>query len=598
MWFPKQDLLIHTTPANAFLVCRWNEFFDRFTPDSYRARVCHLPILVTEVAEVSRLGLKDDALHKHLIHLKQECRARVDEDAKFFKLSLPTELTLLQQISAESTPPEQTAKKTEALLRLDFRQRYERAAVDSGQVEIARALNNHPCHKANADRWLGLWATIAMHRSYLRSGSFGLRDDNTLANRLETNLELIARDLTQSPRQYVCLVAIHAKPEPRDPAAAIPSASVKRLKEAANKAGIKLAPHGWLPSETLINDELLLTASEEGLGPHDALDKFVRKLRPLINLVGFYRGASPAHPIKRGWAGVERKRLTEYDVSPLTSWELQPRKNAVRLAANSFEITRSGRSCAVLANALELHHMAMSSPDLRVRFITLWSALECLASIATGASVIARVMNLVVPIITWRRMEKAVRYLALNLKHWNEDTRKTPIAPKALPNSSMDEVPGEDVLLAVSRPKNHPEIVELLGAVAAQPLLLWRVNCAWNVFHNPKVLANDLCCSRERLTWHLGRIYRVRNRLLRAGEDPSLIYPLLENLQYYLSATISRLLHGMSLYRDASVERVADNWRMLAERVEQKLLNAPSELTVSDILASPRILRDQRPWGR
>ena len=196
-------------------------------------------------------------------------------------------------------------------------------------------------------------------------------------------------------------------------------------------------------------------------------------------------------------------------------------------------MARAGRLSGVLANALELHNMAISSTDMRVQFVTMWSALECLASVVPGESVISRVMNLLVPIVSWRRMEKDIRYLGLNLRKWRSATDAHKEVLESLPNATADEVPGEDVLMTVARPTNHPHMKELLGAVAAHPLLLWRTTTTWEVFHDPRDLAREMERARERLTWHIGRIYRVRNRLVHAGDDSPLLASLLENLQFY-----------------------------------------------------------------
>ena len=599
MWFPAPDLLAKSTPANAFLVCRWNEFFDSQTPDSYRPRICHLPILVTELEEVGEAVVKAPGLRKHLLQVKQECRARLKEEESFFKLCTPEDLAILNEIAAEATDKAIVAAKARQMRETGFTIRYESAAIAQGPTAIFGHLNKPRPGKRAADRWLGLWATIALHRGYMWSSAFPGRQDAMFELSLDENIALIANGLKQEPEKYVCVVVVTARRERSDPlskAGDVPLA-VRRLKAAVNAAEIRLAPHKWLPNFQPNPNDLLLTGEVTGVGPVDALYKFALGLRPIFNLLGFYRGASPATPIRSGWAGRDRKELKVYEIAPLHSRQLHPRKNAGDLTAHGLGIERAGRLNGVLANALELHNMAISSPDMRVQFVTMWSALECLASTVAGDSVISRVMNLLVPIVSWRRLEKEIRYLGLNLRQWRETTGNQSTAWKSLPNATTDEVPGEDVLLTATRPPDHPDIVELLGACAAHPLLLWRTNTAWEMFHDPSALAGDIERARERLTWHIGRIYRVRNRLVHAGNDSPMLAALLDNLQFYLSTTISRLLHGVASNTDFDAAKAAAHWCSLSDKVLSQLRTASAKLTVADIISKPRLHVAQCPWG-
>lgn len=599
MWFPSPQQLAQSSPANGFLVCRWNEFFDGEAPDSYQPRICHLPVLVFELADVAEASLTEDGLRKHLLQVKQECRARLNEDNGFFKLCDAGDMAVLHEIAAEATDVTVVAAKARGLWDSGFSARYEAAAIGRGQSEIVRLLGGASLGKRSADRWLGLWATIALHRGYVWSREFRIQDELMLARGVAENVATIATGLTQTINRYTCVVAVVAQPERRDPEpepGELPLC-VRRLKAAANAAKIQIGNQRWLPEYTPNERELLLVADESGVGPVEALYNFTRRLQPVLNLLGFYRGVPAAAPIRSGWAGPNERELTAYEISPLYPRHLHPRKNAVRLTAHAVRVARAGRLSGELANALELHNMAISSTDIRVRFVTMWSALECLAGTVPGDSVITRVITLLVPIVSWRRLEKEIRYLALNLRKWRLriGTAADPLG--ALPNATPDEVPGEDVLLTVTRPKGDALMVELLREVSAHPLLLWRTNTIWGSFHDPAVLAKELQSARERLTWHIGRIYRVRNRLVHAGDDSPLLSALFDNLQFYFSTTISRLLHGVAANPGWDAIAAANHWRTLATSVEGMLRASPDSLTVAHILSNPRIRVDQHPWG-
>ena len=406
--------------------------------------------------------------------------------------------------------------------------------------------------------------------------------------------------LSPARTPYVCLVAIAARPERGEapPEEGETPRCVQRLKGCGQRRWDPCRPPRSVAQRAPNPNELLLVGHESGVGPIDALAQFARRLQPLLNVLGFYRGAAPAEPILDGWAGPSLTELAGYKISSLLARQLHPRRRALRQVKRTWAASASGRLDGVLGNALELHNVAILSTDLRVRFVTMWSALECLASTVPGRSVISRVMDLLLPIVSWRRMEKQIRYLAFTLRDWQLTMDDRSLLLNAMPNSTRDEVLGEDVLLVVTRPADHPELRSLFGAVAAHPLLLWRAATTWEAFSDPGRLARDLARSRDRLAWHLGRIYRARNQLVHLGADSPQLPSLLDNLQFYLSTAISRLLHGVAMNPSNNVAMAAAYWRTLANRVQSQLRDAPASLRVEDVIANPRLHRDHHPWGK
>ena len=214
MWFPTPELLAASTPANAFLACRWNEFFDSATPDTYRPRVCHLPVLVAELADAATAALRQTGMRKHLHQVKQECRARLAEES-FFRLCTDADLIILTEMASETANESLIATKAQALRENGFAERYDDEAISRGQTEIVSNLERKILGKRAADRWLGLWATIALQRGYVWSSGFQKRDEQTLTGSVSDNVTAIATGLAQVARSYVCVVAISAIADPR-----------------------------------------------------------------------------------------------------------------------------------------------------------------------------------------------------------------------------------------------------------------------------------------------------------------------------------------------------------------------------------------------
>lgn len=599
MWFQPLADLTAAPRAKSFLICRWREFFDSGTPDTYQPRIFHLPVLVQEIADAARAVQKEPYLRAHFSQIQQECRSRIVAEKAVHLLCQQDDLEALDTIAAENADPAAISAEAERLLQSGFADRYEAAALEAGVVELNILLSNAVPRLRSADRWLGLWSTIALHRRYPISDSYVSWCKDSLTLSLEENIASIASGIAQRPSRYSCVLSVIARRSLND--AGLPAEEtaecVTQLKTVMNAANIPTVHHSLLPGYERQQDELLLMTTEEGVSATDALHQSVRRIRPLLNLLGFYRGAAPARPIQRGWAGATTEKLSSVEITRAEMGDIRPRRNATRLTKIAVRAAAVGRLDGPIANALELHNMALASPDPRVRFLTMWSALECLASTTTGESVITRVMNMTVPIITWRRLEKQIRYLGRDLLEWRKLSGDNGVELACLPNATPHEVPSEDVLMAVTRAKDHPHIVELLGAVSRHALLTWRVTTTWEIFHDASALSKDLRGSSERLTWHLGRIYRMRNRLAHAGDDSALVAPLLNNLQFYLSTTISRLLHVVTLQPSHDAASAVVYWSDLSKAVIDGLALSPGVLTVKDLLPNPRLMRDHRPWG-
>ncbi|MDQ8209827.1 hypothetical protein QEH52_20070, partial [Coraliomargarita sp. SDUM461003] len=137
-------------------------------------------------------------------------------------------------------------------------------------------------------------------------------------------------------------------------------------------------------------------------------------------------------------------------------------------------------------------------------------------------------------------MDKVVRYLSISIHYWLKNNPTIDRSSLPFKLGYKDAVHPEQILKLMCEPKGSAGIVKLLEVVAKHPLLLYRVNEAWKIFHNPVTLQRDLERSSKRLTWHLWRIYRARNLLVHQGVEHDCLPQLSNHLQQYFSWTLSR----------------------------------------------------------
>jgi hypothetical protein len=161
---------------------------------------------------------------------------------------------------------------------------------------------------------------------------------------------------------------------------------------------------------------IFLRKSTSGLRPFDAVEKLRNEIRQSLNLLALYQ-QSQAHAVDpRGWV-LSSDGAQEVQDRTVPLQNLHPRRDASSLADKAAAALNSREEPAIRV-ALELHSVAPSSVDHRLRLVNLWSAIECLASLVEGETIISRVQKLVVPILTWRKVEKVVRYLAISIHCW------------------------------------------------------------------------------------------------------------------------------------------------------------------------------------
>jgi hypothetical protein len=149
---------------------------------------------------------------------------------------------------------------------------------------------------------------------------------------------------------------------------------------------------------------------------------------------------------------------------------------------------------------------------------------------------------------------------------------------------------------ALTGPSNNSAIMAFFKAFTASPLLLNRLFETWREFSDPNVLKKSLERSRQRVEWQLSRTYRARNLLVHRGETSELMSRLLQNMQYYLSICLSRVLHDLRDRPTWSTSTSLAYQRQRFEYVIASLGKGGKTLAAGDLI--PRELRqpDERLW--
>lgn len=571
MIHPSPTLLDEADPATAFLTLRWTEFFDGFTIDSFQPKLCNLPALVEEIHEVCSPANLHQSSGAHLSALQCELAAAC---AGAHERGWVTDFEewKLNELRKAQTAPE-AARVASVFVGDEFRSKFESRILS----EAKRLPELLPKEKHVADVILGQLATIALRRGY-----FGSED-----------YETIKKHFTKSPDSWVDGLLSRLQSRPQEFLVVIELVSTEKIQAGKlapimEKGGFKVEDPARFPAITPLEKSVLISITEFGTSPASALQTALRRAEPILDMFAYYLADRAATLPDHGWVGKNADDLVETNV-PLQSLRLvHPHRYADRLVGQAIDSGAGARLEGSVSNALELNSTAMRSTDVRTRFLNLWAALECLASLVDEPTILRRITELVCPVVTWRKIEKLGRYISINLHLWAKKSGQ----------KGERRLTTEDVISALCKPENDPEILALFARAKKHPLLCYRIFQTWKTFHDPQALSKGLAESKERVDWHLRRIYRARNLLVHRGIESLHLQSLCDNLHYYVHIVLSRVIHGVSMNDRWNPEDAVKYWKLTSDYVSGRLRQSPESLLMETLVPNPAPEKASiQPWA-
>jgi hypothetical protein len=574
MWFPPRETIAESNESTAFLALAWNEMFDPLTPDSYQPRLSNTFSLLSDLHRAARMLEENPKSQKEFTVLKAELSEVVEQEKDILN-SLPflrsTTRTYLTR-SAKDLIPLFPTLKTE-------QEEYCRK-IELGLIEASRGL---PEKKEQALRAVRRLATLALQDGRTAEEMRALADEAHLGQSPEDFANHLITGIKPVEDTMRCILAVVGQ--------------VPDVKSICRKVGFNVVPehefqeglakefHDSVVSELVpqnSDDEVLLiektlTSSSRRKAAKDA----VRDLRDSIDIFNFYSECSAIRTsdealVKKGGEEFVRTRIANYELR-----QRRPRRPR-QLTIKTLDTVPLENLNGRILNALEHYRLAHSSSALRVKLVNLWTGLECLAG--ASDSIIDQVCELVAPIVAWRRSDKLLTYAASCLQQHrlgNEHALPASLTPRT------DAVSRENLLLLLAKPEGEPGLRQLSDFAQDHPLLRNRLFVLRKTFSEPKTLRSELLLSHSRVVWFLHRIYASRNLIIHQGSDNDTLQPLLDALHYYFSLTLSRILHGMQLRPNFSLDETIAYWQARFAHLMLALEEDPRSLRVYDFFPTP-----------
>lgn len=564
MWLPEPSSLGAGNDDALFLLATWRELFDPFTADTYQPRLHNTATLVDELSLVARRACDASIWIKHAHGVRDELAVVAHEEKDLFS-EMPEYLWQTERIQS-ATAPREIAVLCDLLIRK--REQYEQS-LEASFDKASQSILQHKDRTYTALRRL---ATLAIWSAQ--------ENDDVLAN-------LPAETATAKDIFAALRASTHAS-SARYECIFIVSGETRRVQQIVRKVGFQLVAESDMLDEQVEllkrkHDQANFVQNElDARSFRDAVETARQQLGVGVDLFNLY---SNSQALRVADEVLVRKEgaatFTVFDQSEQAFRRLHPRTKAPKDTIETLNLISGNHLEDRVLSALELHSLALSSSEPRVRLVNLWSALECLAGCRHHESVIQRVLELVTPLLVWRRVDKIVRYAAISTQQFGK-LKNDDDYGEGFPRSSAEFVHPWDMMTTLCREGTHPHMRGLLRFSKDHPLLVYRLFRLCEELHSPTRLCKALVSSENRLRWQLTRIYRARNLLVHDGEQVQNLRFLLDNLQYYSSVVIQRIIHGMKLQPKWGVHEASTYWNAKSQYVIESLRKSPHQLRVSD----------------
>ncbi|GAB5407359.1 MAG: hypothetical protein Aurels2KO_55900 [Aureliella sp.] len=549
----------------------WTELFDSDAPDSYQPRLHNSCSLVDELTFAAELAASSQAWNKSLTPIKDELKDVVKQESDVLA-TLPRYQHVANELCAAKAP---SSMNRLGLLLQEDREQYQKRVID----HCLNAARGSTVSKKAIELGVRRLATIAVQNG-----------------RSEVDVKL-ALDPSASCEDVVQAIVDKCKATESEYEVWLLLRGRKSdIQSVVRRVGFSLQSQTQVRLSGLDSLATAVSKNFSSSSLRHAARNAAELIRPAIDIYNLYCNNSQIELMEDCRVGIAGSGfLQPLHLGDNSFRRLHARKNAVGLTQKFLDLPKD-RVRGRLLNALELHSLAHGSSAAKVRLVNLWAALECLVGGDRSQSIIVRVNELLPQIIAWRRVEKMMRYAAICLHSYGKNTGNT--IPKATRLGNDYSIDPRTLMRVLAKPEDHPALKGLFEFCADSPMLKYRMFRLREEVGFPKVLAKSLRRSEERTRWHLGRIYRARNMIVHTGVESPYIAPMLDNLQYYFSLAISRVIHGMGVRETRTMDEAATYWQTKFGYVTTMLSEGDhfKQLTTADFFPGTEEARSQPIW--
>jgi len=207
----------------------------------------------------------------------------------------------------------------------------------------------------------------------------------------------------------------------------------------------------------------------------------------------------------------------------------------------------------ILQKAIDLHNTALSNREYETGFLNLWSVIEVLCIPMQNDSKIKEVIKILVPILQKDYLVSLFSDLRAKISQVLEKEDYLTL----LKSVSQDLDEQEKIACFVLLQEYEPLRSTYYSKLTNYPVLRSRIHEISNSGKSKKTIFQITEKYKERVTWHIRRIYRVRNGIVHSGDTPNNIKAIGEHLHSYVDSLMYEIIIKLSTQKElASIDNV------------------------------------------
>lgn len=201
--------------------------------------------------------------------------------------------------------------------------------------------------------------------------------------------------------------------------------------------------------------------------------------------------------------------------------------------------------------SLDNYRSASNSDSTEAQLVSLWAGLESfLPSPSRGeGNRISHFTTTLLPSLTLTYPEKLLRYACTLLSNCRGEVTQY------LEDLTISDHPFDTVVQVITCEDLEEERNQLYALLAEHPLLRFRCFRLNKQFRTAERTYSTIKEHRQRVEWHIQRIYATRNQIVHSADALPYLDTLVENLRAYLEELLTAVARvGLTSQRRASIE--------------------------------------------
>ena len=184
-------------------------------------------------------------------------------------------------------------------------------------------------------------------------------------------------------------------------------------------------------------------------------------------------------------------------------------------------------------NSFDFHSSSIQTKSSENQLMNLWTAMESLLPPPQEQRIL-HFINSFEPLLSRKYVQKLIKDLLNNLR-LNYPSELNIILSKLPPE--FTDIEKVAALISI-KDENEKLRDELYTSLGRNPLLINRIYTLMKNLHSADNIYTTIELHRNRIRWHLQRIYRARNLITHKGEEIIYVNQLVENLHSYYHTII------------------------------------------------------------